>query len=68
MNKKARVYEELKRQIISMELVPGAPINEAEIALQLGVSKTPLREALTQLESDGLVDNIQARGSSISHI
>ncbi|MCK4513847.1 MAG: GntR family transcriptional regulator, partial [Spirochaetaceae bacterium] len=68
MNKKARVYEELKRQIISMELAPGAPINEAEIALQLGVSKTPLREALTQLESDGLVDNIPARGSSISHI
>jgi len=68
MNKKARVYEDLKRQIISMELAPGAPVNEAEIALKLGVSKTPLREALTQLESDGLVDNVPARGSSISHI
>jgi len=68
MNKKARVYEDLKRQIISMELAPGTPINEAEIALQLGVSKTPLREALTQLESDGFVDNVPARGSSISHI
>jgi len=68
MNKKARVYEDLKRQIINMELAPGAPINEAEIALKLGVSKTPLREALTQLESDGLVDNVPARGSSISHI
>jgi DNA-binding GntR family transcriptional regulator len=68
MNKKARVYEDLKRQIINMELAPGEPINEAEIALRFGVSKTPLREALTQLESDGLVDNIPARGSSVSHI
>ena len=68
MNKKARVYEDLKRQIISIELAPGTPINEAHIALQLGVSKTPLREALTQLESDGFVDNVPARGSSVSQI
>ncbi len=68
MNKKAQAYEKLKQQIINMELAPGSPINEAELAERLGVSKTPLREALTQLERDGLVDNVPARGSSISHI
>lgn len=68
MNKKAQAYETLKTQIINMELVPGSPINEAELAQRLGVSKTPLREALTQLERDGFVDNVPARGSSISHI
>jgi DNA-binding GntR family transcriptional regulator len=68
MNKKAQAYETLKRQIISIELAPGTPINEADLALRLGVSKTPLREALTQLDRDGFVDNVPARGSSISHI
>jgi len=68
VNKKIRAYETLKKQIISMELAPGTPINEAELAASLGVSKTPLREALTQLEGDGFVDTVPARGSSISHI
>ena len=67
-NKKVRVYESLKRQIIDCELVPGLPINEADFASELGVSKTPVREALRQLERDGFVENVPGRGSTISHL
>lgn len=67
-SKKSWAYENLKRRIISVELPPGQPINEAELAEQLNVSKTPVREALRQLERDGLVENIPSRGSAISHI
>lgn len=67
-NKKVMVYENLKRRIIDCELVPGLPINEADFAEELGVSKTPVREALRQLERDGFVDNVPGRGSTISHI
>ena len=67
-NKKVMVYENLKRRIIDCELIPGMPINEADFASELGVSKTPVREALRQLERDGFVENVPGRGSTISHI
>ncbi|TFG63486.1 MAG: GntR family transcriptional regulator [Spirochaetales bacterium] len=67
-NKKVKVYENLKRRIIDCDLVPGMPINEADFAAELGVSKTPIREALRQLERDGFVHNVPGRGSTISHI
>lgn len=67
-SKKIKVYESLKRRIIDCELVPGLPINEAEFADELGVSKTPVREALRQLERDGFVENVPGRGSTISHL
>jgi DNA-binding GntR family transcriptional regulator len=67
-NKKVRVYETLKRRIIDCELAPGLPINEADFAGELGVSKTPVREALRQLERDGFVENVPGRGSTISHL
>ena len=67
-SKKIKVYENLKRRIIDCELVPGLPINEADFANELGVSKTPVREALRQLERDGFVENVPGRGSTISHL
>jgi len=67
-NKKIWVYENLKRRIIEVDLLPGSPIIEADFAEELGVSKTPIREALRQLERDGFVVNVPSRGSMISHI
>ncbi|MBC8555006.1 MAG: GntR family transcriptional regulator [Candidatus Brocadiales bacterium] len=67
-NKKVKVYENLRRRIINIELTPGMPINEADFAEELGVSKTPIREALRQLEQDGFVENVPGRGSTISYI
>jgi DNA-binding GntR family transcriptional regulator len=67
-NKKAIVYESLRRRIIEGELQPGLPINEADFARDLAVSKTPVREALRQLERDGFVENVPGRGSAVAHI
>jgi DNA-binding GntR family transcriptional regulator len=55
-------YEGLKRQILSNELLPGRQYLEPELVLQLGMSRTPVREALIKLESDGLVRIVPRRG------
>jgi DNA-binding GntR family transcriptional regulator len=49
------VYDELRRLILQGELAPGAEISQLELAERLKVSRTPLREALRQLVSEGLV-------------
>lgn len=67
-NKKVKVYESLRARIIKGELRPGLPINEADFAREMSVSKTPVREALRQLERDGFVENVPGRGSAVSHI
>jgi len=49
------VYDELKRRIITVELTPGAQLVPEELAPRLGVSRTPIREALSLLARDRLV-------------
>ena len=48
-------YETIKRAILSGELTPGQPLIETALAERCGVSRTPIREALTRLEQDGIV-------------
>lgn len=67
-NKKVAVFENLRRRIIDGSLPPGFPLSEGELAGELGVSKTPVREALRQLERDSLVVNVPGRGSMVAHI
>jgi DNA-binding GntR family transcriptional regulator len=50
-----QVYEFLRQELLSGNLVPGSSINLNEISRRLGISKTPLRDALLQLEVDGFV-------------
>lgn len=56
--KAERVYSALKRLIITGDLPPGEPINQGQLAGQLGVSTTPLREAMRSLEKEGWVISI----------
>ena len=49
-----RSYEAIKDGILRLELEPGAPLVEATLAAQLGVSKSPIRDALHRLEREGL--------------
>lgn len=49
-------YRTLSRKIIGLELKPNAPIGEHALAGLLGVSRTPVREALSRLSAEGLVD------------
>jgi len=57
------VYEELKGAIVNLRLAPGEPLREATLAEQLGVSKTPIRQALTMLEQEGLVETTSFKGA-----
>jgi DNA-binding GntR family transcriptional regulator len=59
-------YEELKEAILDLRLRPGEPLREAAIAGRLGVSKTPVREALARLEQDGLVETTSFKGAVVS--
>jgi DNA-binding GntR family transcriptional regulator len=59
------VYEALREQIVWLELRPGERLVESELAARMGVSKTPIREALALLEADGLVEAIPYRGAIV---
>jgi DNA-binding GntR family transcriptional regulator len=50
-----QVYKTLREYLGSHVIVPGQRLQEATLGMQLGVSRTPVREALARLESDGLV-------------
>ena len=67
-NKKTEVYRIIKQRIIEGALAPGLPINEIDLASDLNVSKTPVREALHQLEREGFVATTPGRGSTVSPI
>ena len=60
------VYEELKGAIVDLRLAPGEPLREATLAERLGVSKTPIREALTRLEQEGLVETTSFKGAVVT--
>jgi len=60
------VYEEVRQAIIELRLKPGEPLREATMAEQLGVSKTPVREALARLEQEGLVETTSFKGAVVS--
>lgn len=59
------VAERLRRMIYDQVLLPGQPIDETKICEQLGISRTPLREALKVLHSEGLVEHKPRRGSFV---
>ncbi len=67
-SKKAIVYENLKRRIITNSLQPGEPLNEGVLSKELKTSKTPIREAIQQLEKEGLIENVPGRGAFVSRI
>ncbi len=49
-------YARLKETILTCELQPGQPLNEIDLARRLGISRSPLREAIRQLQEEGLVE------------
>lgn len=62
------VYEELKRQILVGEIAPGTRMMEVELADVMGVSRTPVREAIRKLEKEGLVTIEPRKGAYASNI
>ena len=61
-----QTLEALRRRIISLELPPGEPLSENELAQEMGVSRTPVRESLILLREEGLVQVFPQIGSFVS--
>ncbi|MDH3389580.1 MAG: GntR family transcriptional regulator [Gammaproteobacteria bacterium] len=69
MDKQA-IYDDLKKRILTLELEPGAALDEARLSEHYRISRTPLREILRGLAGEGCVDIVNNRGayvSSMSH-
>ena len=62
------IFEKIREDILNGRYVNGDKLVEIKLADELGVSRTPVREALKQLELDGLVDNIPNRGVVVKGI
>jgi DNA-binding GntR family transcriptional regulator len=60
-----RVYQDIVRLISSGRLAAGTRLDEQQIADELGVSRTPLREAISRLVKDGLIENRPYRGNFV---
>ncbi len=62
------IHAHLRDQIVQLVRIPGEPINEREIAALFGVSRTPVREALLQLASEGLIAMVPQVGTFVARI
>jgi DNA-binding GntR family transcriptional regulator len=67
-NAQSRAFDFIKEEILSMRLRPLQRLNAGEIASKLGLSRTPIREALTRLEHDRLVIRDEGGGFSVRPI
>ena len=63
-----KAYDLLRSEILDLTLLPGSPIDEVQLAERLSLSRTPIREALARLDSEGLVDTLPNRSTIVSHI
>ena len=61
----AAASEVIREAIIDGRLAPGRRLKEEELARELGMSRTPVREALLVLESEGLVESVPRRGATV---
>lgn len=63
-----RISEQLAQEIMAGQLVPGARLDESELAERFGVSRTPVREALRELDAMGLAEKRPHRGVIVTSV
>lgn len=63
-----RAYRELRDRLVMLDIAPGSPINDEELARSLGVGRTPVREALKRLEYERLVVAYPRRGTFATEV
>jgi DNA-binding GntR family transcriptional regulator len=63
-----RAYVELRDQIVTLAIAPGSPINEDALGRELGLGRTPLREAIKRLALENLVAVYPRRGTFVTEI
>lgn len=67
-NNREYAYRVLRQNIMTMQLLPGRQLSEADLSERLNMSRTPVHEALMMLKNEWLVDVLPQRGSSVSMI
>ena len=65
---RAVLHAELRQRIIDLELAPGQPLSENQLAADLGVSRTPIRESLIMLRQEGFVEVVPQVGTFVSRV
>jgi DNA-binding GntR family transcriptional regulator len=63
-----QAYHVLRDRLVMLDIAPGAPINEGQLALDLGMGRTPIRESLKKLELDHLVVSYPRRGTFATQV
>ena len=63
-----RIYSQVREDIVALRIPPGADLDEATLERRFGVSRTPVREALIRLASEGLIRLLPNRGARVSEI
>jgi DNA-binding GntR family transcriptional regulator len=64
----SKAYEAIRRAILEGQYAPGSALREEQLAAEVGVSRTPVREALRRLLADGLVDSVRNSGTFVSDL
>jgi DNA-binding GntR family transcriptional regulator len=65
---KDKAYAAIKDAILTVRLEPGMPLVESDLAQQLGISKTPIRDALQELEREGFVSRALYKGAQVTDV
>jgi DNA-binding GntR family transcriptional regulator len=67
-NAAERAYQAIRQRIMDGSFAPGAALREEMLAAEIGVSRTPVRDALRRLLADGLVESTRNRGTFVAEI
>lgn len=62
------IYLELRKRICLLDYPPGTRLNERELAVKFGISRTPMRSVLQKLEHNGLIDSLHGHGTIVTSI
>jgi len=65
---KQQIHRELRERIVLLDVPPGTRLREEHLASEYGISRTPIRQVLDQLEFEGLVESIEGAGARVSFI
>lgn len=66
LSPKERLYEELKRAVLTLAIAPGADLDETKLSERYGISRTPLRDVFRQLAGEGYLALRDNRGAMVS--
>lgn len=66
LTSKERLYQDLQRRILTLDLAPGAHLDETRLSEDYGISRTPLRDVFRQLDGEGYIEIREHRGTIVS--